>query len=222
MTNRTGSDDSAPNDGPDDHDRVTPLPSEINRSTGQPIDPASLPVDIKELLEKPGRHLLGDIDMRIDAKGAWFHEGGKINRQKLVDLFARVLYRDDDGDFWMVTPVEMARIVVEDAPFVALEMMPSDDGDDDTVIHLRTNVGDVVPLNDEHPIRVDINHETGEPRPYITVRGRLEALIARSVFYQLVEDGEEVMIDGEAVMGVWSGDTFFPLGPAYEQENKAS
>ena len=201
----------------------TPFPADFNRGGAQSIDPATLPADIRELLEKPGRHLLGDIDMRIDSKGAWFHDGGKINRHKLVTLFSKVLYRDDDGAFWMITPVEMARIRVEDAPFIALETITDETNDDgEPVIQLRTNVGDIVTIDEDHPIRVEVNDATGEPRPYVTVRNRLEALIARSVFYQLVEVSDEVMIDGNPVMGVWSAGSFFPLGSKLEQESAAS
>ena len=215
MTNRTKQDP--------DHATVTPFPADFNRGRCREIDPATLPADIRQLLEKPGRHLLGDIDMRIDSKGTWFHEGGKISRQKLVNLFSKVLYRDDDGAFWMVTPVELARIQVEDAPFVALETITDEVGaDGDPVIRLRTNVGDIVAIDDEHPIRVDINEETGEPRPYVTVRGQLEALIARSVFYQLVEESDEVMIDGKPVIGIWSAGNFFPLGHITDRETVAS
>lgn len=215
MTKRT---ENAP-----DHGTVTPFPADFNRGSSRAIDPATLPSDIKTLLEKPGRHLLGDIDMRIDAKGTWFHEGGKISRHKLVTLFSRVLYRDDDGGFWMVTPVELARIQVEDAPFVALETITGEVSEDgDPVVRLRTNVGDVVTVDEDHPIRVEINSETGEPRPYLTVRGRLEALISRSVFYQLVEESDELSIDGEPVMGIWSAGRFFPLGSTVDQEVVAS
>lgn len=193
---------------------VSPLPPDLSRSSGVAPDTATLPADVRKLLEKPNRHLLGDIDMRIDAKGTWFHEGGKIGRKKLVKLFSKVLYRDDEGGYWMVTPVEVARIDVEDAPFVALELItePPDTDGGEPVLRLRTNVDDVVPLDDEHPIRVEVNPATGEPRPYIVVRDRLEALVARSVFYQLVEESEEIDIGGEPVIGVWSSGVFFPLG----------
>ncbi|MEQ8665710.1 MAG: DUF1285 domain-containing protein [Rhodospirillales bacterium] len=193
---------------------MKPLPIDFGRAKGPPPDQSDLAADVRQLLEKPGRVLCGDIDIRIDAKGQWFHEGGKINRKGLVNLFSKVLYRDDDGGYWMVTPAEVARIIVEDAPFVGLELIDLGDktSDDEPIIRIRTNVDDIVPLDDEHPIRVEVNPETGEPRPYIVVRGRLEALIARSVFYQLVEESEEIEIDGVPVMGVWSSGVFFPLG----------
>jgi len=189
------------------------LPIDLSTASSGGIDPESLAPDIRELLKKPGRVLCGDVDIRIDAKGTWFHEGGKISRKELVRLFSRVLRRDDDGDFWMVTPAEVARITVEDAPFMAVELITEGAGEDLTV-RFRTNVDDVVTLDDEHPLRIETDPETGEPRPYIVVRDRLEALIARAAFYQMIEEGEELEIDGAPVIGVWSEGCFFPLGAA--------
>lgn len=193
---------------------MKPLPIDLGKAKGSAPDESTLPQDIRKLLEKPGRVLCGDVDIRIDAKGQWYHEGGKINRKRLVNLFSKVLYCDDDGRYWMVTPAEVARIEVEDAPFVGLELIEDDDAETDgqRVIKIRTNVDDVVPLDADHPIRIEVNPETGEPRPYIVVRDRLEALIARSVFYQLVEDSEEIDVDGAPVIGIWSSGIFFPLG----------
>ena len=191
--------------------KVKDLPIDFGRPAGPAPDESDLAEDIRKLLEKPGRVLCGDVDIRIDAKGQWHHEGGKINRQALVNLFSKVLYRDDDGGYWMITPAEAARIRVEDAPFVALELIDDSQGDE-PVIKVRTNVGEVVTLDEDHPIRVEINPNTGEPRPYIVVRDRLEALVSRSVFYQMVEESEEIEIDGAPVMGVWSQGVFFPLG----------
>ena len=54
----------------------------------------------------------GDIDIRIAADGTWIHEGGPIGRKNLVKLFASVLKRDGEGDYWLVTPVARARIRV--------------------------------------------------------------------------------------------------------------
>lgn len=187
------------------------LPIDLSAGNGGGIDPESLAPDIRELLKKPGRVLCGDVDIRIDAKGTWFHEGGKISRKELVRLFSRVLRRDDNGEFWMVTPAEVARITVEDAPFMAVELITEGAGEDLTV-RFRTNVDDIVTLDDEHPLRVEIDPATGEPRPYIVVRDRLEALITRAAFYQMIEEGDEMDIDGEPVIGVWSEGCFFPLG----------
>jgi hypothetical protein len=52
---------------------------------------------------------------------------------------------------------------------------------------------------------------SGEPRPYVRVRGGLEARVARAVYYHLVEIAEPSS-DDENVLGVWSGGVFFPIG----------
>ena len=44
-----------------------------------------------------------------------------IGRPALVKLFASILKRED-GKYFLVTPVEKVGIVVEDAPFLAVEM----------------------------------------------------------------------------------------------------
>ena len=145
-----------------------------------------------------------DIDIRIHADGRWFHEGTEIKRQRLVELFATVLRLDPDG-YCLVTPAEKLRIHVEDAPFVAIDMESAGEGRQRRLV-LATNVGDHVLVDAAHPITVHDNE--GEPRPYVEVRDGLRALIARSVFYRLVELGEEH--DGK--LEVCSCGTRFVLG----------
>lgn len=154
----------------------------------------------------------GDIDMRIARDGTWHYQGSPIERASLVKLFASVLKRDPAGDYWLETPVEKCRIRVDDAPFVAVAMTVQGDGCDRT-LSFTTNVDENVIADAAHPIRVEVDPESGEPAPYIRVRDGLDALIARAVFYDLVELGVEVDRDGETVLGVWSGGTFFALGP---------
>ena len=147
---------------------------------------------------------VGDIDIRIASDGRWFHEGTEIRRQRLVALFATILRRDADG-YCLVTPVEKLRIRVDDAPFVAVDMESSGKGRERRII-LTTNVGDHVLVDAAHPITVRDNQ--GEPRPYVEVRDGLRALIARSVFYRLVDLGE--VRDG--MLEVWSSGRRFVLG----------
>lgn len=167
---------------------------------------------------KPPVHLwnppfCGEIDMRIGRNGAWHYLGSPINRPAMVKLFSDILRREPDGSYVLVTPVEKCRIRVDDAPFTAVEMTTSGTGDD-RLIAFRTNVDDVVPLDPEHPLRVVTNPKTGEPSPYLLVRDRLEALIARPVFYQLADMAEEQFQDGRPVLGVRSAGQFFVLGEA--------
>jgi len=149
----------------------------------------------------------GEIDIVIQRDGAWRHEGAVIQREALVRLFSTILRKDPDG-IWLVTPVEKLKITVEDAPFVAVRV-DADAKEDGGVLRFTTNVGDEVEAGRENPIRVETGAD-GEPRPYVHVRRGLEALIARSVFYELVEMAE----DRAGVLGVTSHGRWFPLGTA--------
>ncbi len=122
-----------------------------------------------------------------------------------------VLTRDSSGDYWLETPVEKCRIQVEDAPFLAVEMSVEGTGVNQR-LQFRTNVDDNVIAGAANPIRVAIDPVTDEPSPYVMVRGALEALIARAVFYDLVELAVEEDRDGDVRFGVWSDGMFFPLG----------
>ncbi|WP_341702732.1 DUF1285 domain-containing protein [Ferrovibrio sp.] len=155
----------------------------------------------------------GEIDMRITRDGRWHYMGSPIPRPAMVRLFSGILRREPDGRFVLVTPVEKCGIRVDDAPFVAVEMTVAGDGDRQ-LIAFRTNVDDIVPLDAQHPLRVAVDPETGEPSPYVLVRGELEALIARSVFYDLVALAEEYREGGRRRLGVRSGGQLFPLGDA--------
>lgn len=149
----------------------------------------------------------GEIDIVIKPDGRWVHEGATISREALVRLFSTVLRKDPDG-IYLVTPVEKLKITVEDAPFVAVRV----DRDGDSLRFL-TNVGDVVEAGPDNAIRVEMGRD-GQPRPYLHVRRGLEALIARPVFYELVELAEpRDTRDGET-LGVTSNGAWFPIGPA--------
>ncbi|MCP4330918.1 MAG: DUF1285 domain-containing protein [Alphaproteobacteria bacterium] len=153
----------------------------------------------------------GDFDIHIARDGTWFHQGTRIRRQRLVKLFATVLHLDENGQYWLKTPVEQGRILVDDAPFTAVELTVEGDGASQ-VLSFRTNVDDIVTAGPANPIRVAEDVETGEPSPYVLVRGSLEALITRPVFYQMVELAVEVERGGRSVLGVWSQGAFFELG----------
>lgn len=154
--------------------------------------------------------LCGDIDLRIGRDGTWYYHGSPIGRKELVRLFASVLSRDSRGDFWLITPAEKCRVVVEDAPFIAVELSRRGAGRDQVLI-LRSNVDDTVTVDRDHPIRVETDAATGEPSPYVLVRDRLEARISRAVFYELVDLGRTGEAGGKSVFGVWSSGTFFSL-----------
>lgn len=157
----------------------------------------------------PGTEDCGDFGIRILRDGTWLYHGSPITRKPLVRLFASVLRRQDDA-FWLITPVERGRIAVDDAPFVAVEMTIEGAGAAQRV-GFRTNLDDHVTADAAHPIRVATDAGTGEPSPYVMVRDGLEALIARAVYYDLVERGESRRLGDEERYGIWSAGTFFPL-----------
>lgn len=158
--------------------------------------------------------MVRDLHMRIGFDGTWFYHNSPIRRMPLVKLFASVLQKDDEEEYWLITPVEKGRIEVEDVPFVAVEMTVEGQGSNRSVT-LRTNIDDIVTVGPDHPLRFDHDPDTGEPRPYVHVHRGLEARLARPVYYQLVELGEETPpgIDAAgADYGVWAGGVFWPVG----------
>lgn len=151
----------------------------------------------------------GDSEMRIARDGTWFHQGSPIGRIEMVRLFSTVLRREEDGRFVLVTPVEKLDIAVEDAPFVSVELKAEHAGTRDAALAFRLNTGEIVVAGPEHPLRF-APHDDG-PRPYLLVRGRLEALVARAVYYELAE----IALSGDDdPPGLWSDGAFFPLEPA--------
>src|SRR5216683_3928766 len=193
-------------------------------------DPSSPAVLAPTLMQKPDRGNssaispsggrpppieLGDLDMRIARDGTWFYRGSPINRMPLVKLFASVLRREDDGSYWLVTPAERGRITVEDAPFIAVAVDRDGEGRTQRLI-FRTNLDEIVTAGADHPLRVETAAD-GAPAPYILVRPGLEARLARPVFYELAEWGEEERVAGTSQFGVWSAGRFFRLGELDEE-----
>jgi len=157
----------------------------------------------------------GDIGMEIQADGTWFYQGSPIGRKPLVKLFARVLRHDEDGRHYLVTPVEKIDVAVADAPFLAVEMEVEGEGAEQTLV-FRTNVDDIVRCGPANPIRFIKEPNTGGLKPYVLVRGRLEALVTRALYYDLVEMAiSHSVLDGESqdsnALGLWSGGRFFKL-----------
>ncbi|HEY5346623.1 MAG TPA: DUF1285 domain-containing protein [Rhizomicrobium sp.] len=152
----------------------------------------------------------GDIAIRIARDGRWFHDGRLIARKELVRLFSTLLRKDGD-DFVLVTPAEKLRIIVEDAPFLAVLLDIEGEGSAQKLV-FTTNVGDVAVAGAANPIRVVTDVQTDEPSPYVHVRSGLEARLSRAVFYQLAALAAPGL--EEDVLGVWSQGVFFTLGKA--------
>jgi hypothetical protein len=150
----------------------------------------------------------GPSDMRIARDGAWFHQGSPIGRPAMVRLFSTILRREPDGRHVLVTPVEKLDIEVEDAPFVAVELKSEGDGRGRRLA-FRLNTGDMVVAGPDHPLRFEAGEDG--PHPYLSVRGGLEALVARPVYYELAEIA---LAEGDEPPGLWSDGAFFPMAAA--------
>ncbi len=159
--------------------------------------------------ERSGSLLGGKTDIRIGRDGTWYYHGSPITRKPLVKLFASVLQRDSSGGHWLVTPVERVRVAVDDAPFVAVAMTASGVGERRR-LRFRTNLDHEIEAGSGRRIRVATNRENGQPSPYIEMEGGLEALIARSIFYDLVDLAEED--DDSGLLSIWSNGARFVLG----------
>lgn len=151
----------------------------------------------------------GDLDIRIARDGNWFYLGTPIGRPEMVRLFSTIL-KKEKSDYFLVTPVEKIGIIVDDAPFVAVDFTAKGRGRKQ-VLTFTTNVGDSVTADDEHRIRVH-RDKSGEPSPYVMVRGGLEALIDRKSFYRLIERGSH----NDGWFGIWSSGSFFRIIPSDE------
>ena len=150
----------------------------------------------------------GEIDMRIASDGSWHYLGTPIGRPALVKLFSSILRKDPER-YVLVTPVERVGIIVEDAPFIAVEMQRQSEGDLQKLV-FRTNVDDYVTIGPDHPMRFEPDVKGGL-KPYIHVRAELWAKVTRAVFYDLVALGEERVIDDQSMFGIASDGAFFPM-----------
>lgn len=162
---------------------------------GQPVDPGHC----------------GDLGIHIDRTGRWFYHGSPIDRKEMVCLFAQMMSRDGEGRYWLTSPGEKGTITVEDVPFLAVELFTCGSGRDQ-VVSFRTNVDELVTVDESHPLYFADCPQTGEVVPYVTVRDGLDARLTRPVYYELVALGFEERFDDDELYGLWSSGTFFPLG----------
>lgn len=173
---------------------------------------------------------IADMDLVIKANGEWWHEGGKMTRQSLVNLFATILWKEENNgasEYFLKTPVQKLRIQVEDAPLLINDVGIVQEGET-SWLEFTTTTGDVVRLDNEHVIllktydpkttsttnhaNIADNHaaETeaqteAQVRPYIPVRNGLTALIGRNTFYHLTEIGKLTENGGETILTLQSG-----------------
>jgi hypothetical protein len=150
----------------------------------------------------------GDSEMRIARDGTWYHQGSPIGRQAMVRLFSTILRREEDGRHVLVTPVEKLDIEVEDAAFVAVELKSEGEGEA-SKLAFRLNTGDLVVAGPDNPLRFEAGEDG--PSPYLSVRGGLDALVARPVYYELAN---LALAEGAEPPGLWSNGAFFAMDAA--------
>lgn len=153
----------------------------------------------------------GDIDIRIARNGDWLYQGEKMGREALVRLFSTILRREDDGEYYLVTPVEKWRIQVEDTPLLAHGLEVSGEGEDQ-LIRLTTNTGDEILVGEQHPLKVGSYPGSDEPRPVVALDHGLEARLVTAAFYELTRYVTEQPEGDANRVGVWSAGVFFELG----------
>lgn len=152
--------------------------------------------------------LSGDIDIRILSNGDWIHEGGKIERLSLVKLFASILRREEDQEYYLVTPVEKWRVTVEDTPLIIVDMDVLNCAAGDQQIIFTTNTDVKYLLGSDHGLSVATEPNTGEPKPVVDLVNNLTAKLSRSVFYRLVDNA----VEKQARLSVLSDKVWFELG----------
>ncbi len=156
----------------------------------------------------------GDSEMRIAVDGTWYHQGSPINRPAMVRAFSTLLRQEQDNSYVLVTPYQKLHIQIEDAPFVAVEVESEGEGVD-RKLAFRLNTDHLVMADEMHklsfPKIAATNSDAAtkeQARPYLHVRGGLEAVLARPVYYELAE---YALADDLDPFGLWSNGAFFPI-----------
>ena len=180
--------------------RWPPTPPATASPGSEPLLKAAARASGPAPVEKWNPPYCGDIGMHIRADGVWLYSGSPIGRMPLVKLFAGVLRKDADGKHYLVTPAEKVDVDVADAPFLAVEMEVQGSGREQSLV-FRTNVDDIVIAGPRHPLRFAAEPGSQGLKPYLLVRGRLEALVTRALYYDLVE----LAVDEGNGLGLWSG-----------------
>ncbi|MDC0661805.1 DUF1285 domain-containing protein [Marinobacter sp. SS21] len=154
--------------------------------------------------------LSGDIDIRVARNGLWIYQGDPMEREAIPRLFSTILRREQDGDHYLVTPVEKWRIVVDDTPLLAHTVEVTGDGQDQQVFVI-TNMDERVAIDGDHPLTVDHYPDSNEPRPVITIRHGLEARLVTAAYYDLANYVVEMEQGSGIALGIWSHGQFFPM-----------
>jgi hypothetical protein len=183
------------------------------------MNPENLAKQVEKTVKNPGRppldqwhpELSGDMDLRIRRDGQWIFKGEPLDREAIVRLFSTILRREEDGHYYLVTPVEKWRIQVEDTPLLAHSLQVTGEGGQQ-VLSLTTNVGESLEVGQDHPLEVGTYPGSDEPRPVVKVRHGVEARLVTAAYYELAEHVVERNENGHPTLGVFSQGIFYKIG----------
>jgi hypothetical protein len=152
-----------------------------------PIESLEAQVKARRNYESPPLHLWnpelsGDISIKIDRRGNWFHEGAIIERESLVRLFASILRREEDGEYYLVTPAEKWRIEVELHPLQLTDIDVLREGGEQ-VLQATLNTDKRIEVSEQNPLFLD---PLAEGVAVLQLPHGLTALCTRSAWYRLV------------------------------------
>ena len=138
----------------------------------------------------------GDIDMAISSDGTWYHEGVAIKRAELWQLFAGILRREADGEYYLVTPVEKCRVEVALHALIITDMQWPESGETPQLLAVL-NAGGTFPVGPEYPLKLE---EKAGGAAYIELPHGLSALCSRAAWYRLVDlaDDDHSIVTGGA------------------------
>ena len=140
----------------------------------------------------------------INREGEWFYNKSIIKNQKLVNLFASVLRKDDD-EYFLVTPSEKVPVEVEIAPYMIIDFKLNNN-----IIELTTNLNYSFELEQQDSMRlIDVE---GTTLPLIKVRDELEGFFSRSVYYKIIDFALETNHVDNGILLLESNSNFYPVG----------
>jgi len=153
------------------------------------------------------------VDISIDSDGQWFYQGRPMKRKSAVRLFSSIIRQEGDL-YFLVTPVEKARLKVADVPFVIVSWEQYLNERQQPMVVVHSSVGHQTVLSAQHPLVLvrKTSNQQEQHIPYVVLQRGLRAKVRRSVFYQLIEQGQPVEDGGLSKIVLRSGDESFELG----------
>jgi len=180
----------------------------MGNTTDDSLGSISAKIEVSRKYDSPPLHLWhpplsGDIPIYINAQGDWYHDGSKIVRDALVRLFASILRREEDGEYYLVTPTEKWRIAVEQHALLVTDV-DALEVDGVQQLEVTLNTGKRVKVSQQQPLF--LSDGVGEVAAIRLPHG-LTAIFTRAAWYRLVD-----MADIEKDFAVLhSGDYTFKL-----------